>query len=78
MNSRSVRLTPLATTALTHAVSMLEAEDQIAQERERNLALYRMLVGALRTLAERPSPVVSAAFFLNERDSCVAQMMACS
>jgi DNA repair protein RecO (recombination protein O) len=48
---------------LTHAVSMLEAVDQIAQERERNLALYRMLVGALRTLAERPSAVVSAAFF---------------
>jgi DNA repair protein RecO (recombination protein O) len=48
---------------LTHAISMLEAVDQIAQERERNLALYRMLVGALRTLAERPSPVVSAAFF---------------
>ena len=48
---------------LTHAVSMLEAVDQVAQERERNPALYRMLVGALRTLAERPSPVVSAAFF---------------
>jgi DNA repair protein RecO (recombination protein O) len=48
---------------LTHAVSMLEAVDQIAQERERNLAMYRMLVGALRTLAERPSAVVSAAFF---------------
>ena len=49
--------------SLTHAVSMLEAVDQIAQDRERNLPLYRMLVGALRTLAERPSPVVSAAFF---------------
>jgi DNA repair protein RecO (recombination protein O) len=48
---------------LTHAVSMLEAVDQVAQERERNVALYRMLVGALRTLASDPSPVVSAAFF---------------
>jgi DNA repair protein RecO (recombination protein O) len=48
---------------LTHAVSMLEAVDQVAQERERNTALYRMLTAALRTLAEDPSPVVSAAFF---------------
>jgi DNA repair protein RecO (recombination protein O) len=48
---------------LTHAVSMLEAVDQVAQERERNVALYRMIVGALRTLAADPSPMVSAAFF---------------
>ncbi len=48
---------------LTHAVSMLEATDQVAQEREPNPALYRMLVGALRTLAETPNPLVSAAFF---------------
>ena len=49
--------------ALTHAISMLEAVDQVAQERERNVGLYRMLVGALRTMATQPSPVVSAAFF---------------
>lgn len=48
--------------ALTHAVSMLEAVDQVTVDRERNLALYRMLVGALRTMAERPSPVVASAF----------------
>ena len=48
---------------LTHAVSMLEATDQVAQEREANPALYRMLVGALRTLAENPNPLVSSAFF---------------
>ena len=48
---------------LTHAISMLEATDQVAQEREPNAALYRMLVGALRTLAEHPTPLVSAAFF---------------
>ena len=48
---------------LTHAVSMLEATDQVAQDREQNTALYRMLVGALRTLAADPSPLVSAAFF---------------
>jgi len=48
---------------LTHAVSMLEAAEQVAQEREPSPALYRMLVGALRTLAETPSALVSAAFF---------------
>jgi DNA repair protein RecO (recombination protein O) len=48
---------------LTHSVSMLEATDQVAQEREPNPALYRMLVGALRTLGESPTPLVSAAFF---------------
>jgi DNA repair protein RecO (recombination protein O) len=48
---------------LTHAVSMLEATDSVAQEREPNPALYRMLVGALRTLASSPSPVVSTAYF---------------
>ena len=48
---------------LTHAVSMLEAADQVAQDREPNPALYRMLVGALRTLAADPNPLVSAAFF---------------
>ena len=48
---------------LTHAVSMLEATDQVAQDREPNPPLYRMLVGALRTLAAEPSPLVSTAFF---------------
>jgi len=49
--------------SLTHAISMLEAVDQSTPEREPNVALYRMLVGALRTLATTPSPVVSTAFF---------------
>jgi DNA repair protein RecO (recombination protein O) len=48
---------------LTHSVSMLEAVDQVALEREANPALYRMLERALRTLADRPSPAVSTAFF---------------
>jgi DNA repair protein RecO (recombination protein O) len=48
---------------LTHSVSMLEAVDQVAPEREPNPALYRMLTSALQTLAREPSPVVSAAFF---------------
>ena len=49
--------------SLTHAISMLEAVDQVAQERERNSALYRMLVGALRELARQSSPLVAPAFF---------------
>ena len=47
----------------THAVPMLEAVDQVAQEHEPNPALYRMLTGALRTLAQRSSPLVTPAFF---------------
>lgn len=48
--------------ALTHAISMLEAVDQVTVDRERNLALYRMLVGALRTMATNPSPMIASAF----------------
>jgi DNA repair protein RecO (recombination protein O) len=48
---------------LTHAVPMLEAVDQVAQEREPNPALFRMLAGALRTLGERRTPLVTSAFF---------------
>lgn len=47
----------------THAVPMLEAVDQVAPEREPNPALFRMLAGALRTLAERRAPMVAPAFF---------------
>ncbi len=49
--------------ALTHAVSMLEAVDSVSPERERNAPLYSMLLGALRTLSSRPSPLVAPAFF---------------
>ncbi len=48
---------------LTHAIPMLEAVDQVAQEREPNPALFRMLTGALRTLATSRSRVVTPAFF---------------
>lgn len=48
---------------LIHAVPMLEAVDQVAQEHEPAPALYRMLVGALNTLSSTPSPVVTPAFF---------------
>lgn len=47
---------------LTRAVTMLEAVDQLSLEREPNPDLYRMLLGALRALAQRNSPLVVAAF----------------
>lgn len=46
-----------------HAVPMLEAADQVAPEREPGPARYRMLVGALRALADGRSPLVTPAFF---------------
>ena len=49
---------------LTHAIPMLEAVDQVAQEREPNPALYRMLTGALHTLADDPQPARHARVLL--------------
>ena len=49
-------------TLLTHAVTMLEVVDQVSPDREPNPALFRMLVGALRTLDTTPSPVVTPGF----------------
>jgi DNA repair protein RecO (recombination protein O) len=49
---------------LGRAVSLLEAADQLALEREANLRLYEMLVGALRTLATRDAPLVVPGFLL--------------
>jgi DNA repair protein RecO (recombination protein O) len=46
------------------AEAMLEAVDQVAQDREPDRALHVMLVRALRTLNERDSALVVAAFFL--------------
>jgi DNA repair protein RecO (recombination protein O) len=48
---------------LTRATQMLEAVDQVAQERHANVALYQMLVGALRALAARDAPLIVPAFF---------------
>jgi DNA repair protein RecO (recombination protein O) len=47
---------------LTRAVTLLEAADQLSLEREPNPELYRMLLGALRTLAVRHGPLVVAGF----------------
>lgn len=45
------------------AMTMLEVVDQVAQPDEANPRLYQMLVGALRALAARPSPLLVPAFF---------------
>ena len=47
----------------TRSIPMLEAVDQVAQEREPNPGLYRMLIGALHTLVETRNPLVTTAFF---------------
>jgi DNA repair protein RecO (recombination protein O) len=66
---------------LGRAVAVLEAADQLALEREPNAALYDMVVGALRTLAERDAPLVVPGFLLKalalegfrpQVDACVA------
>ena len=49
---------------LERAVAMLEVVDQVAQEGEPNEELYDMLVGGLRTVENRDSPLVTPAFFL--------------
>ena len=48
---------------LTRSVPMLEAVDQVAQDREPNPAMYRMLTGALHALATTRNPLVTPAFF---------------
>ncbi len=50
-------------TRFSRASAMLEAVDQIAQERQANSRLYTMLLGGLRTLAARDSALVVPAFF---------------
>jgi DNA repair protein RecO (recombination protein O) len=64
----------------SQGMAVLEAADQLALEREPNPELYRMLVGVLRTIAERPSPLVVPAFYWKllaaeglrpELDACV-------
>ena len=47
----------------SQGLAAVEAIDQLSMEREPNPQLYRMLVGVLRTIAERPSPLVVPAFY---------------
>ena len=48
---------------VSRATSMLEAVDQVAQEREPSPRVYQMLVGALRALAAHDNDLVVPAFF---------------
>jgi DNA repair protein RecO (recombination protein O) len=48
---------------VARATALLEVVDQVAQEGESNAALYRMLVGALRSLAAHSSPLLVAGFY---------------
>ena len=49
---------------LAKASSLLEATDQLAQERHANPRLFVMLLGALRALAAHDAPLLVPAFFL--------------
>jgi len=48
---------------MTAGIAVLEAADQMSLDREPNAGLYRMVVGALRTIGDRGSPLVVPAFF---------------
>ncbi len=48
---------------VSRATALLEVADQVAQEGEPNGALYRMLVGALRSLAAHSSPLLVTGFY---------------
>jgi len=48
---------------LTSGMAVLEAADQMTLDREPAPHLYRMVVGALRTIAERSGPLVVPAFY---------------
>ncbi len=49
---------------MSQGLAVLEAVDQLSLEREPNPQLYRMVVGVLRTIAERPAPLNVPAFYL--------------
>ncbi len=49
---------------LAKASALLEATDQLAQERHANPRLFVMLLGALRALSAHDSPVLVPAYFL--------------
>ena len=47
----------------SQGLAALEAVDQLSLERENNPQLYRMVVGVLRTIATKPSPLNVPAFY---------------
>lgn len=63
----------------SQGLAVLEAVDQLSLEREPNEALYRSLVGVLRTIADRPSPLNVPAFYwrLLQREGFEPELGAC-
>jgi DNA repair protein RecO (recombination protein O) len=63
----------------SQGLAAIEAVDQLSLEREPDPHLYRMVVGVLRTIAERPSPVNVPAFYwkLLANDGVRPQLDAC-
>ncbi|MEM9514203.1 MAG: DNA repair protein RecO [Actinomycetota bacterium] len=64
----------------SQGLAVLEAAEQLSLEREPNPDLYRMAVGALRAIADRPAPLTVAGFYWKllanegmrpELDTCV-------
>ncbi len=49
---------------LVRAMAMLEAAEQVMQEREPDPAMFTLLVRALDTLSNKPSPLVMAGFMM--------------
>ena len=64
---------------LRDALAVLEAVDQVAREGQADPGLLAMLLGALRTLAERPAPLVVAGFYwkLLAHEGTAPQVDAC-
>src|SRR4029077_19227576 len=65
---------------LSRAASLLEAVDQVAQDRSPSPRLHDMLVGGLRTIEESNPAMITAAFYLKllaleglapEVDACI-------
>ena len=58
-------LTPMLSSLdrASQGMAAIEAVDQLALDREPNPRLYKMTVGVLRTIAERPSPLNVPAFY---------------
>ena len=54
--------------ALSDALAIMEAVDQVASEHHADRALYTMVVRALRTLEATPSPLLVGAFYLKLLD----------
>lgn len=63
----------------SQAMAAIEAVDQMSLEREPNPQLYRMTVGVLRTIAERPAPLNVPAFYwkLLRNEGLEPQLDAC-